>query len=67
MHYRWHSIILHDLIHRKEIEVGGKTVGMTYNRKRPDSVELDKADIQALVDNPNYLKHILSTLRNTER
>ena len=44
-------------------EVGSKLVGLTYDRKRPDSVSFSKEELKYLVDNPQYLKVLINALR----
>lgn len=45
--------------------VGAKLIGMQYNGKRPEYVELNYADLIELINHPEYLKSIQRALKYT--
>ena len=46
--------------------VGKKTVGLVHNGQRPTHVIMNRVDIQALMDDPRFLKVIRDTLARTD-
>lgn len=50
--------------HWKNYKMGQNLVGLKLDGKRPVAVEFTKEDLETLMNQSNYLKHIYNALRS---